>query len=99
MQRVESEVPQVMWNNISKLKKFPWVKKAQVLRKYTDEAMNQRKIVRFVSDWTLDGQKFITYFNTLYEEEYKKHTAKNVRYISKRLKEMRRKEKADKIQE
>lgn len=80
---VESPIPRVMWKNIRKLKKFPWLVKAIPIRVYRDE-QTDRKLYKFVFDEDL-RQDFIDYFNDLYQKEWDKYQASWVKYIWKEI--------------
>lgn len=83
--RVISQLPQALWNKIRLFKKFPWVKKCVILRRYiNNETLEQWKEVKFI--WDFVGQELIDYINIEYENSYKDHIKKNTKYIIKQLK-------------
>ena len=84
---VESTIPRVMRKNIKKLKKFPWLTKAILIRVYRDEETD-RKLYKFVFDEDL-RQDFIDYFNNLYQEEWNKYEKQWVKFIAKELDKQR----------
>lgn len=81
--RVETPIPRVMWKNIKKLKKFPWLTKAIQIRVYRDEETD-RKLFKFVfsDDYRQD---FISFFNDLYQQEWDNYQKSWVKYIGKEL--------------
>lgn len=83
--RVISQLPQALWNKIRLFKKFPWVKKCVILRRYMDdETLEQWKEVKFI--WEFVGQELIDYINSEYEKSYRDHIKKNTMYIRRQLK-------------
>lgn len=89
--RVESTIPRVMRKNIKKLKKFPWLTKAIMIRVYRDE-QTDRKLYKFVFAEDV-RQDFVEYFNTLYQEEWDKYQKSRVKFISKELDKQREEQK------
>lgn len=81
---VVSELPQSLRDKIRLFKKFPWVKKCIILRKYVDDNVEQRKTVKFIGEFV--GQELIDYINSEYVKSYQKHIARNAKYIQKQLK-------------
>lgn len=94
---VESPIPRVMWKNIRKLKKFPWLTKAIQIRVYRDDETD-RKIFKFVFSEDV-RQDFIDYFNGLYQEEWNKYERKWIKTLGKVIKETREEENKKKILE
>lgn len=83
--RVISQLPQALWGKIKLFKRFPWVEKCVILRRYMDnETLEQWKEVKFI--WEFVGQDLIDYVNSEYEKSYRDHIRKNTRYIRKQLK-------------
>lgn len=81
---VVSELPQSLRDKIRLFKKFPWIKKCIILRKYVDDKVEQWKTVKFIGEFI--GQELIDYINSEYEKSYKEHITKNAKYIQKQLK-------------
>lgn len=80
---VVSELPQSLRDKIRLFKKFPWIKKCIILRKYVDDNVEQRKTVKFIGEFI--WQELIDYINSEYVKSYKKHIIKNAKYIQKQL--------------
>lgn len=95
--RVESPIPRVMRKNIKKLKKFPWLTKAILIRVYRDDETD-RKLYKFVfsDDYRQD---FIRYFNDLYQQERDNYERRRVSFLGKVVKETREEENKKEIQE
>ena len=88
---VESPIPRVMWKNIKKLRKFPWLTKAIQIRVYRDDETD-RKLYKFVFEED-HRQDFIDYFNSLYQEEWDKYQESWVKFIGKELDKQREEQK------
>jgi len=94
---VETPVPRVMRKNIKKLKKFPWMTKAILIRAYRDDETD-RKLFKFVfSDDYRDD--FIRFFNELYQKEWDKYQTNWIKFIWKAIESERERAKKDGIKQ
>lgn len=95
---VESPIPNVMWKNIKKLKKFPWLTKAIQIRVYKDWEWIAWKLYKFVFSSDV-RQDFIDYFNDLYQKERDEYEKSWVKFIGDAIQKEKKKTQKDRINE